>query len=471
MLEMTIELQANSNKCLYEQIYEYVKQEIKEGKLLQGERLPSTRSLAENLQISRSTAEMAYGQLVSEGYIEPIPYKGYFVAKIEELYQLGNRELPVKKQGAGGSTTLAEKKYSCDFSLTKIDMTEFPFSVWSRIHKMVLSEGSNTLFLPGAAQGDYGLRETIARYLHASRGVDCTPEQIVVGAGNDYLLMLLEKILGREFAVAMENPTYKRAYQVFGSCGYPVNIVEMDENGMSVEALSASNSQIAYVMPSRQYPTGIVMPIGRRSELLKWANQQENRYLLEDDYDSEFRYKGKPIPSLQSYDKNGRVIYMGTFSKAIAPSIRVSYMVLPLALVKKYQENCYFYSSTVSRIDQKVLDEFIRGGYFERHLNKMRKCYKEKHDALLEILEPFRKVFHIEGENAGLHLLLTHKGDVTEKQLLEAAAEVGVKVYGLTESYVGSIQHIDSHTVMLGYGGLSVKEMESGIEELKKAWL
>lgn len=470
MLEMTIELQADSEKCLYEQIYEYIRQEIKDGKLLQGERLPSTRSLAENLQISRSTAELAYGQLMSEGYIESIPYKGYFVAEIEGLYQL-EKGVEAVRGTSEAEDSRKEKKYSFDFSPTQIDMSEFPFSVWRKIYKNVLSEGNETLFVQGNTQGDYGLRENIARYLHASRGVNCTPEQIVVGAGNDYLLMLLEKIMGREISVAMENPTYKRAYQVFGSCGYPVSIVDMDENGMSVDDLSKSGAQLAYVMPSRQYPTGIVMPIGRRSELLNWANQKEGRYIIEDDYDSEFRYKGKPIPSLQAHDKKGKVIYIGTFSKAIAPAIRVSYMVLPRQLVKGYREKCSFYATTVSRIDQKVLDEFIRGGYFERHLNKMRKFYKEKHDVLLELLEPFRKEFRIEGENAGLHLLLTTKEKKTEEQLVEVAAKEGVKVYGLSESLVNSEYRKESGTVILGYGGLSVREIEEGVSLLKKAWL
>lgn len=470
MLEMTIELQADSEKCLYEQIYEYIRQEIKDGKLLQGERLPSTRSLAENLQISRSTAELAYGQLMSEGYIESIPYRGYFVAEIEELYQL-EKGVEAVRGTSEAEDNRKEKNYFFDFSPTQIDMSEFPFSVWRKIYKNVLSEGNETLFAQGNAQGDYGLRENIARYLHASRGVNCTPEQIVVGAGNDYLLMLLEKVLGRELNVAMENPTYKRAYQVFDSCGYSVQIVDMDENGMSVDDLSKSGAQLAYVMPSRQYPTGIVMPIGRRSELLNWANQKEERYIIEDDYDSEFRYKGKPIPSLQAHDKKGKVIYIGTFSKAIAPAIRVSYMVLPRQLVKSYRENCSFYATTVSRIDQKVLDEFIRGGYFERHLNKMRKFYREKHEVLISLLEPFRTEFCIEGENAGLHLLLTSKVGKTEEQLVEKASERGVKVYGLSDSFVTPMKKAGYGTVVLGYGGLSIGEIKDGVNALKKAWL
>lgn len=470
MYDLTIELDNDSEKCLYEQIYEHIKQEIREGKLLQEERLPSTRFLAEYLQVSRSTVDMAYGQLLSEGYIEARPYKGYFVCQIEELLDL-KKELLSNKETFRKKEQPEEKKNICDFSPFGVDMSQFPFGVWKKITKNILSDSNAKLFSQGNAQGDYSLRETIARYLHASRGVNCTPEQIVIGAGNDYLLMLLEKILGREIPIAMENPTYKRAYRIFESFGYPTKTVDVDENGMVVSQLRRTGVDLAYVMPSHQYPTGTVMPIGRRNELLKWANEKDDRFLIEDDYDSEFRYKGKPIPSLQSSDKNGKVIYLGTFSKAIAPAIRVGYMVLPPVLLERYRENCSFYSTTVSRIDQKILEEFIKGGYFERHLNKMRKRYRDKHDYLLELLRPFQKQFKITGENAGLHLLLTGTQGKTEQELIETAREQGVIVYGLSENLVEGVQQAMAPTVILGYGGLEEEQLQAGIEALKKAWL
>lgn len=470
MYDLTIELDNDSEKCLYEQIYEHIKQEIREGKLLQEERLPSTRFLAEYLQVSRSTVDMAYGQLLSEGYIEARPYKGYFVCQIEELLDL-KKELLSNKETFRKKEQPEEKKIICDFSPFGVDMSQFPFGVWKKITKNILSDSNAKLFSQGNAQGDYSLRETIARYLHASRGVNCTPEQIIIGAGNDYLLMLLEKILGREIPIAMENPTYKRAYRIFESFGYPTKTVDVDENGMVVSQLRRTGVDLAYVMPSHQYPTGTVMPIGRRNELLKWANEKDNRFLIEDDYDSEFRYKGKPIPSLQSSDKNGKVIYLGTFSKAIAPAIRVGYMVLPPVLLERYRKNCSFYSTTVSRIDQKILEEFIKGGYFERHLNKMRKRYRDKHDYLLELLKPFQKQFKITGENAGLHLLLTGTQGKTEQELIETAREQGVIVYGLSENLVEGVQQAMAPTVILGYGGLEEEQLQAGIEALKKAWL
>ena len=226
---------------------------------------------------------------------------------------------------------------------------------------------------------------------------------------------------------------------------------------------------VAYVMPSHQYPTGAVMTIGRRAELLRWAEREPDRYLIEDDYDSEFRYRGKPIPSLQSSDEKGKVIYIGTFSKAIAPAIRVSYMVLPGDLLDIYRRDCSFYSCTVSRIDQRILNEFIRDGYFERHLNKMRMRYRAKHDLLLAGLEPFKKQFVISGEDAGLHLLLTAKGNVTEQELLERAAAEKVKAYGMSENMVEATMR--KATVLLGFGSIDEAEMQEGLRRLQKAWL
>ena len=468
MYDMTIRLRTDSDKCLYQQIYEHIRQEIREGKLLAGERLPSTRSLAEYLQVARSTVDYAYDQLLSEGYIEAKPYKGYFVCRLEGIFTMEQREM-TEPEVVRPDSQEDGTQVQVDFSPYGIDMTGFPFGVWKRITKNILNDSNSELFAQGEPQGDYDLRMTISRYLHSSRGVNCRPEQIIVGAGNDYLLLLLEKILGRHVGIAMENPTYKRAYRIFQSFAYRIYTVDMDDKGMRADRLSGLPVRAAYVMPSHQYPTGAVMTIGRRAELLRWAEKEPDRYLIEDDYDSEFRYRGKPIPSLQSSDKRGKVIYIGTFSKAIAPAIRVSYMVLPESLLEVYRSDCSFYSCTVSRIDQRILNEFIRDGYFERHLNKMRMHYRAKHDLLLAELEPFKKAFTISGEDAGLHLLLTAKGAVTEAQLLSAATEAGVKVYGMSENMVET--DAPKATILLGFGSVSEPEMKEGLHRLQKAWL
>ena len=464
---MTFQLHPEGSGCLYEQIYEHIRKEIKEGKLLAGERLPSTRALAEYLQVARSTVDYAYGQLLSEGYIESRPCKGYYACALEEMPWT---EEPGEETGAqtqSGVVPLSGEGV-IDFSPYDIDMTGFPFSVWKKITKHILNCANSDLFARGEAQGDYGLRLTISRYLHSSRGVNCRPEQVIVGAGNDYLLLLLEKILGRHVRIAMENPTYKRSYRIFQSFSYPISTVDMDEWGMRADRLERENVSAVYVMPSHQFPTGTVMPIGRRMELLRWAAREPERYLIEDDYDSEFRFRGKPIPALQASDRHGRVIYLGTFSKAIAPAIRVSFLVLPESLLEKYLRECGFYSCTVSRIDQSILDEFIREGYFERHLNKMRKIYRAKHELLLNLLQPFREEFDISGENAGLHLVLTSRGGSAERELVRRAAEQGVRVYGLSESMVEEAP--DSASVLLGFGGLSGAAIQEGMERLGQAW-
>lgn len=482
MTDLTIQLTDETDKCLYLQIYEYIRDEIRAGKLLTGEKLPSTRSLAEYLQVARSTVDSAYGQLAAEGYLEAKPHKGYFVSSVEELLDISAlAECAVEKvyqdERQEGNACFfpmsgKETKPIYDFSPHAISLKDFPFATWKKITRNILVDANSEMFARGDAQGDLVLRETIARYLHSSRGVNCRPDQIVVGAGTDYLFMLLEKILGRHVPIAMEEPTYERAYRIFQSFAYEITAIPVDGSGMNVEKLRKSGARLAYVMPSHQYPTGIVMPIGRRLELLKWAMEKPDRYLIEDDYDSEFRYRGKPIPSLQASDSVGKVIYMGTFSKSIAPAIRVGYMVLPSRLLESYRKNCGCYASTVSRIDQRILNEFIRDGYFERYLNKMRKIYREKHDYLLALLHPFEKSFRISGENAGLHLLLTSQKAVTEEELLQTARREGIRIYGMSQACIEEQQSKQAfrNTVLLGYGALDKTELKEGIELLKKAW-
>ncbi len=480
MNELAITLDIKSGAYLYEQIYQYIKNEIVEGKLSEKERLPSTRALAEHLQIARSTVELAYEQLVSEGYIEAKPRKGYFVCPIGELYYL-EREQIVKRQ-----EMKKQSPYLYDLTPNGIEMKAFPFSTWRRISKNVLAEHQRDIFEPGHPKGDFEFRNTICRYVYSFRGVNCEPEQIIVGAGNDYLLLLLGKILGGQQRVAMENPTYKRAYRIFYSAGCEMLTLPIDKNGMSMEHLRRSHADIAYVMPSHQFPTGVVMPIGRRIELLKWAEEAENRYLIEDDYDSEFRYKGKPIQALQAWDKKEKVIYMGTFSKSIAPAIRVSFMILPKPLLEQYERNAGFLSSTVSRIDQAILNEFIGAGHYERYLNKMRKIYRSKHDCLLECLKPFKDKFYISGENAGLHILLTCKKDgISEEQMTKKAGSVGIKVYGMSGYFVeegrngGRVKEQkdckdmeDGHArILLGYASLSEEEIKNALLLLQRVWL
>ena len=457
-------LDPRSTKTLYEQIYEYIRDEIRKGTLKCGERLPSTRLLASHLDVSRSTAQLAYEQLLSEGYIEAIPCKGYFVCQMEALYRLDT--VPVKPERI---VEPEPNTYRYDFTPNGIDLKHFPFAAWRKLNREVLQQDESDLFLLGEASGEWELREVISSYLHQARGVHVQPEQVIVGAGNDYLLMLLSRILGMDHKIAMESPTYRHAWDVFQKLGYDCRTVSMDKFGMNVEKLKESGADIAYVMPSHQYPLGIVMPIKRRQELLRWAEKKPGRYLIEDDYDSEFRYIGKPIPSLQGNDRSGCVIYLGTFSKSIAPAIRISYLVLPESLLEAYRRIDNVFSSTVSRLDQRVLQLFMEKGYYERHLNKMRALYKSKHDVLMSEIRKMRGVRQVLGDHSGVHILLQMDSHLTEQELIQHARQVGIKVYPLSEYCVNEADY--PPTVILGYATLSEEEIREGVRLLAQAWL
>ncbi|MFI3208385.1 MAG: PLP-dependent aminotransferase family protein [Eubacteriales bacterium] len=473
MNDLVISLDTSKDIPLYEQIYTYIKEDIKKGNLLCGQRLPSSRKLSMYLEVSRSTVELAYEQLVSEGYLETIPCKGYYVAEIEELYQFTNafesRENIPEEYALDDSKKVVQYLY--DFSPNGIDLGSFPYNAWRKISKGVLSNEENKLFTLGDSRGEYEFRQTICQYLHQARGMKCSPEQVVIGAGNEYLLMLLSTIMGQQSKIAFENPTYERAYQVFKNLSHQVFCVNMDKYGVRVDELNKLDVQMAYVMPSHQFPTGVVMPIKRRLELLKWAAEDKARYIIEDDYDSEFRYKGKPIPALQGYDTNDKVIYLGTFSKAIAPAIRMSYMVLPRSLLRLYNERCRFLSTTVSKIDQMIVNNFMQEGYYERHLNKARAMYKVRHDVLLQALKPILSSGRciVLGEHAGVHLLLEFQDGSKEVELIRLAEQKQIRVYGMSRYYIEERRGTKA-TILLGYANMSEEEIEVATAQLLQVW-
>lgn len=463
MNELTISLDTKSKVPLYEQIYQYIKEEIRTGRIPSGEKLPSTRVQCRFLEVSRSTVELAYEQLLSEGYIEAEPCRGYFVSELEGLYQLKPQKRIVSE-----NPNKKKETYVYDFSPSGVDLNSFPYNAWRKLSKESLVDDRAELFRLGHPQGEWGLRNAISNYLHQARGVNCTPEQIIVGAGNDYLLMLLATVIGREHKIALENPTYRQAYRLFQSLEYDVCTVDMDKKGMDVSKLKESGADIAFVMPSHQYPLGIVMPIKRRMELLHWA-EEEGRYIIEDDYDSEFRYKGKPVPALQGYDNHEKVIYIGTFSKSIAPAIRMSYLVLPPKLLEIYRERSSFLSSTVSRVDQLILQKFIEEGYYERHLNKTRALYKSRHDTLLNELKGIEPAARISGENAGVHLLLTFHNGMKEEELIARAGDAKIRVFGLSEYYVTPRPEAPA-TILLGYANMREESIKKAVDILKNVW-
>ena len=418
MNELIIFIDKESKVPIYQQIYEFIKKEIEKEQLKPGDKLPSSRALSRYLSISRSTAELAYDQLASEGYIEAMPCKGYYVSQLEGVYFSDSRlskcqeEKPIVQERV--------KKYFHDFALNEIARGSFPYNVWQKLSKQVLAEADEEFFQLGNPCGEDGIRQAVAEYLYRSRGVKCKREQIIIGAGNDYLLMLLGTILGAGQTVAMEVATYISAYYDFRHIGYDIEQIKQDEQGLDISDLEGKSANIVYVMPSHQFPMGMIMPLKRRMALLNWAEKSQERYIIEDDYDSEFRYKGQPIPSLQGFDRNGSVIYMGTFSKSVAPSIRVSYMVLPERLMQKY--------------------------------------LKEMQDIC---------VFH--GENAGVHFVLEFINGLTEQEAIDKARDVGIQVYGVSE-YCISINTEKENKVLLGYAGMEEKEIEEAMKLLKKVW-
>ena len=482
MNEITFELKIENGKgkdSIYQQIYEHICKEIKNGNLKEGVKLPSTRALAKHLQISRSTVDMAYGQLVAEGYVYTLPAKGYYVADVKQLYDIQIPDISSHEEKISDFTEQKkENPLLVDFSPKGVDLNKFPFNVWRKLTKEILSADNKELFAAGNPKGEVCLRKTICEYLYEARGVKCSYHQIILGAGYEYLLMILSQILEVNDAniiekkrirktIAMESPTYIQAYNVFSNLGYRVQLMQMDDNGMKAEQLENSNVNLAYIMPSHQFPTGVVMPLKRRLEMLQWAKNESNRYIIEDDYDSEFRYIGKPIPALKAIDENQKIIYLGTFSKSIAPGIRMSYMVLPQNLLECYQSKLKFYSTTVSRIDQSIVNEFIRQGFYARHLNRMRSIYRGKHEVLLKALRELPESFVTKGENAGLHILLEVPGDRTEEDLIREAKKAGVKVYSLKDCQIGP-QVRKNPTLILGYAKLTEQEIQQGIRLLGK---
>lgn len=479
---LAVSIDVKSRVPIYEQIYKYIREEIQNGSIACGSKLPSGRGLAAYLEVSRNTIDMAYGQLMSEGYIESRPKKGYFVCDLENLYidhpkgisfagaPQGQSEKP-KKAGKGAVGQVEE--YRVDFSPSGVDMEYFPYGKWRRLMKECLIDDNRELFLSGENQGDLALRRAVQTYLHQSRGVKCDVEQIVIGAGSDYMLLLLSRIFNRKCVVGIENPGYKQAGTIFESVGYDVIPIPVDEKGLQAGVLERTQANLVYVTPSHHFPLGTVMSAGRKQHLLAWAKQEESRYIVEDDYDSEFRYFGKPIPALQSQDPFGRVIYMGTLSKAIAPGIRISFMVLPWKLLERYQKEAGFYFSTVSRIDQRVIGEFMLQGHFERHLNRMRKIYKAKHDVLLQAVKEAGLPVHVTGDGAGLHVLFEFGDKMPdaaskERRLAALASEQGVKVYPLADYYM--TEEDRRPCLLIGFARLSETEIRDGIGRLGCAW-
>ena len=464
MVHLTTALDAASDVPLYEQLYRSLAAEMRTGAVPAGTRMPGKRRLAAELSVSVNTVDAAYQMLAAEGYLEARERSGFYVQEYLALPESAAPAAPPKAEAVP-----KQRPIRYDLSTRGVDPGLFPFRTWARLQKELLYSAPE-LLTPGDARGDAALRQALAEYLAEYRGVQCDPEQLVVGAGLEYLLGLLAPLLPGPAAV--ETPGYPRARQVLENNGVPCRCLPVDADGLSLTALSASDAAVCYVTPSHQFPTGVTMPAGRRAELLHWAARAPGRrYIIEDDYDSEFRFDTRPLPSLQGMaGADGPVVYLSTCSRSLAPGIRIAYMVLPRQLLGAWQAKYRLYSGTVGRFEQQTLARFITGGYFTRHLARERTAYKARRDALVAALRTSfaPEELTLAGLHTGLHLLAQLKDPPPDAALRAAARQYGVRCSLLSDYDLTGTAHSAAGTLVLGYGSLPDADCAAAGERLKK---
>lgn len=419
---LTYELEQSRTEPLYIQIYHHIRQDMEAGSIQAGEKLPSKRELASQLGVSVITIENAYHQLEAEGYIKAIPKRGWFAETL---------------------TGMISEKITPEISVPEQEVYQeqseqvlFPFTVWAKIMREELASDQKRLLTRTPCEGAFELRQAIAEHLKRFRNMEVQPEQIIIGAGTEYLYMLINILLG-DCHFGVEEPGYAKIADIYSSLGLQCEHIPMQEDGIDMLALQNSSADVMHISPSHHFPTGAVTSIGKRYALLGWASEQEQRYIIEDDYDSEFRLSGKPIPALFNIDVTDKVIYMNTFSKSLTPTIRISYMILPVPLLHQFHEKLGYYSCTVSTFEQYTLTRFIQEGYFEKHIHRMRKYYKDRRAVLFASMKKYDIFQHavISGENAGLHCLVTFDTELSDSQLLEQVRNLGFHAVALREYY------------------------------------
>ena len=437
---------------LYEALYRCIRADILDGTLAPGEKLPSKRALAENLEVSKITVEAAYNQLLSEGYIRSQEKVGYFVENVERSSAKTTHSEPTLPQ---------ENPPLLD--LTGSGTEQFPFSVWSKLQREVMLDYGEALLLPMPNRGIPELRQAIGEHLAAFRGMRVDPRNILVGAGTDFLYNLLIQLLGRDLSYALEEPGYGKIRKIYAAGGVRCVSAEMDAHGVRPDSLG--DARVLHISPSHHFPSGLVTPLRRRKELLDWA-QRRDGYIIEDDYDSEFRFNAHPLPTMQSLNAE-RVIYMNSFSKTLAPSIRISYMVLPGKLMAQFQERLGFYSCTVPSFEQYTLARFLSRGYFEKHINRMRKFYRNRRNRVISLLENCavsHKLTILE-QDAGLHFLLKVDTALSDRELTERLFAAGIRVRALDHYFHKPLPE-STHCLVVNYSGLDEEALERCLGEL-----
>ena len=476
---LTYNLTATGSDSLYESLYKCIKNDILQGKLCAGEKLPSKRSFAKNLGISVITVENAYGQLSDEGYIYSMPKRGFYVSDID---MVANPNTSAKTSADANlfddSASIACSPYFADFSSNQTDSEIFPFTIWTKTVRSVLNDNRIQLMINPPCGGILPLRNAIARYLGDFRGMKVAPHQIIIGAGTEYLYGLLIQLLGKDLIYGVENPGYHKIGKICKSMDVSYRHVDLDENGVSIHELEEKKIDIIHTSPSHHFPTGIVMPVSRRYELLGWAAKKKQHYIIEDDYDSELRLSGKPFPTLQSIDVSGKVIYMNTFTKTLASTVRISYMVLPEDLAKRFYSELSFYSCTVSNFEQYTLAQFMENGSFEKHINRLRNYYQNKRDAILKELKSgsIGKYITIQEEEAGVHFLMHIQSDCTEAEIVEKAKVGGVKLDPLSRYYIQNTEKHEQNgqenpyenTYVMNYSSVNMENIKKVVQVLSQ---
>lgn len=457
---LTYDMGSRGTLARYDYLYRCIKEDILSGRLTAGEKLPSKRGLADHLEVAVVTVENAYAQLVAEGYLYAREKRGYFVSALEEKRgsdQLS--EIPAPKEEK------EERKWLLDLRAGGGVTKGFPFTVWAKLTRRALTERGEELLQATPHNGAEELRRAIAAHLYRFRGIQADPEQIVVGAGTEYLYNLLVQLLGRDRKYGAEDPGYSKSVQIYALNGAQCCPLPMDEQGVKPEELG--EIQVLHISPNHQFPTGVVTPIARRQSLLRWVEQGESRYIIEDDYDSEFRFTGRPIPTLKSIDQTGRVIYMNTFSRSLAPSLRIGYMVLPQELLEPYRKRLGFYSCTVPAIEQYTLASFLEEGYFDSHINRMRVRYRSQRDKVIAAIRDsaLGERAQVLRENAGLHFLVQLDTTREDRQLYQLAEERGIRLSFLTD-FQRTPKAAAPHTLVIHYPKVQLDSFQEALEVL-----
>lgn len=482
-MEIYIDLQRSSRVPLYIQVYEAYRDAILSGKMEPYTKLMSVMQLKQSLCVSRNTIEMAYLQLLSEGFIFSKKGSGYFVSALDNMAKFDYSEKNIDKNSVSirpiESLHLIKSDIKYDFKPGSVEHDQFPFKKWNEIAHSVMSLDHKTILMYSDPRGESALRIEIAEYLKRSRGVLCDPDQIIIGAGTQTLigllcLLLKEGRLKKENAitVAVEDPGFTAVRKAFEWNGCALVPVGLKNNALDISALKKVevNLSAIYLTPSNQHPMGGLLNVSERLNLLNWAKDKET-YIIEDDYDSEFRYDIHPVPTMFSLDQFDQVIYMGTFSKMLFPGMHVGYTVLPSKLANQFSKIGHYYNQTASKIHQLTIAEFMKSGLFEKHIRKMRTLYGKKHQKIvMTIQEKFGNHACIIGDHAGVNLALRIKRSYSEAELIRRAKKVGVSVYPISFYRSTISESMEHNDVFLGYGHMTFDEIEDAITLLGGAW-